>query len=103
MSHWHRLGERCSCGHLTAPARFYWKNEKEVSQEQAEKAYLDYLKENMPERYEKLVRNEIPNNVTRQRTVLPSRPSPRPKGLRRGRPKKYTSQAERQKAYRGRQ
>lgn len=54
----HRLGERCHCGHLTLPARFYWevKNDKvvEVSQEEAEQAYLEHLKEHVPERYEKL-------------------------------------------------
>lgn len=56
--HYHRLGERCRCGHVTLPARFYWemKGEKivEVSQEKAEQAYLEHLKERMPKLYEKL-------------------------------------------------
>lgn len=54
MTHWHRLGERCWCGVLTAPARFYWNGDKELSQEKVEAAYLEWLKEHKPERYKKL-------------------------------------------------
>ena len=101
---WHRLGERCRCGHLTAPAGFYWeaKGDKmvELTQGQAEKAYLEHLKEHMPERYEKLVRYEIP--VTK--SGVPSHEEIGQTGAlvpERGRPRKHKDAAARQKAYRG--
>lgn len=47
MNHWHRLGERCECGHVTTPARFYEYDDKTGkdgrTQAQAERAYLDWL------------------------------------------------------------
>lgn len=58
MTHWHRLGERCSCGHLSVPARFYADG---ATQEQAEAAYLGFLKENMPERWAKLTKSTVPS------------------------------------------
>jgi len=122
--HFHRLGERCSCGHLTAPCRFYWQNGKELNQEKAEAAYLGFLKENMPERWAKLVYDEaytellehekqgesLPEGaivtvdpddegVTKFLTGEPNNVTPVTK---RGRPKKHKDGAARQKAYRGR-
>lgn len=44
---WHRLGERCQCGHVTVPAQFY-------KEKKPEEAYLAFLEENMPELHEKL-------------------------------------------------
>lgn len=67
--HFHRLGERCRCGHLTLPARFYWetKNDKvtEVSQEKAEQSYLEHLREHMPDLWEKL-NNQTPQQLKNQ-------------------------------------
>jgi len=48
------------CGDLTAPARFYWDGEKELSQEKAEAAYLVWLGEHNPERYEGLASKRSP-------------------------------------------
>lgn len=59
MACWHRLGERCECGHLTVPARFY---ADDATHEQAEAAYLGFLKENMPERWAKL-NNQVPQQL----------------------------------------
>lgn len=41
---WHRLGERCECGHVTIPARFYWIGDKEQTHAKAEERYLEFLK-----------------------------------------------------------
>lgn len=73
MACWHRLGERCECGHLSLPARFY---ADDATHEQAEKAYLGFLKENMPERYEKVSRKAIyeePSVEKPHATKVPSR------------------------------
>lgn len=67
MSHWHRSGERCWCGHLTAPARFYWNGDKELPQEKVEAAYLEWLKEHKPERYKKLA---VSRPITRKHKNL---------------------------------
>lgn len=48
---WHRLGERCECGHVTVPARFF---KDDATQEQAEVRYLAHLEVEKPERYERL-------------------------------------------------
>lgn len=64
----HRLGERCECGHLTVPVRFYWKEQKEVTHEKAEAAYLEHLREHMPKLYEKLVESSRP--ITRKHKNL---------------------------------
>lgn len=120
--HLHRLGERCRCGHLTVPARFYADG---ATHEQAEAAYLGHLKEHMPERWAKLVYDEgyaellehekrgelLPEGaivtvdpddegVTKFLTGEPNNVTPVTK---RGRPKKHADQAARQRAYRGRQ
>lgn len=55
---WHRLGERCQCGHLTVPARFY----KDATHKQAEAAYLAFLEEHMPRLHEKL-NNQVPQQL----------------------------------------
>ena len=65
--HWHRLGERCECGHLTAPARFY------KDAEQAEAAYLGFLKEHMPELWRKLATCEEPSEEKPHTTNVPGR------------------------------
>lgn len=70
MTCWHRLGERCECGHLSVPARFY---ADDATQKQAEAAYLGFLKENMPERYEKLAICEEPSEEKPHATKVPSR------------------------------
>ena len=36
---WHRLGERCGCGHVGVPARFYVGG----TQKQAEARYMEFL------------------------------------------------------------
>ena len=40
---WHRLGERCECGHITVPARFYADG---ANQKQAEVRYMEFLEAN---------------------------------------------------------
>ena len=76
MTCWHRLGERCRCGHVTLPCRFYWasKGDKmvELTQEQAEQGYLEHLKENMPKLYEKLATYEEPSEE-KPHTTIPGR------------------------------
>lgn len=74
--HWHRLGERCECGHVTVSARFCRDKtcgislEKvvskadrtksdilgDISHEKAEARYLEFLKDNIPELHERLNR-----------------------------------------------
>ena len=85
--HWHRLFERCWCGYLTVPAKYYDdKGRQANSQEDAEKAFLASLS---PEQ-----RTEIDRTVVRTES---------PTGDKRtGRPKKWASEAERLKAYRER-
>jgi len=39
---WHRLGERCECGRITAPARFYHQEGQELHQDQVEAAYIKW-------------------------------------------------------------
>lgn len=68
MTHWHRLGERCECGHLTVPARFY----ADATQEQAEKAYLAHLEEVNPALWEKLAIHEEPSEE-KPHTTIPGR------------------------------
>jgi len=43
QQHWHRLYERCWCGYLTVPAKYYeYKDGRQTNtQAQAEKAYLE--------------------------------------------------------------
>ena len=53
---WHRLGERCECGHVTVPARFY---ADDATQKQAEARYMAFLEEHMPELHEKLTSRPI--------------------------------------------
>ena len=44
---WHRLGEKCKCGTTTAPARFYWDDDrKAITQAQAEAAYVEWALKN---------------------------------------------------------
>ena len=46
QQHWHRLYERCWCGYLTVPAKYYTYDDKGIqtnTQAQAEKAYLASL------------------------------------------------------------
>lgn len=98
--HWHLLGSRCEhCGFLTLPNRFYIKGHDakgeviQRSQAEAEKAYLEVYgnPENRTETNKRTVRRtEMPF----RKTTKPSRPA--------GRPKKWVSEAERLKAYRGR-
>lgn len=78
--HWHRLYERCWCGFLAVPAKYYTydKGIQTNTQAQAEKAYLASLG-----------RTDIPRTEkANKRTV--------------GRPKKWVSEAERLRAYRER-
>ncbi len=76
--HWHRLYEQCWCGYLTVPAKYYeYKDGVQTNtQKQAETAYLESRTEKD--------RTDI------QRTE------------KRGRPKKWASEAERLRAYRER-
>ena len=83
---WHRLGERCECGHLTVPARFYG----ELTHEKAEEAYLAYLEQANPELWGKLVTKSV------------TKPPVTKLGVTKGRPKKHGSSAEKQAAYRQR-
>ncbi len=48
QQHWHRLYERCWCGYLTVPAKYYTYDEKGQTntQAQAEKAFLASLPAN---------------------------------------------------------
>lgn len=91
--HWHRLGERCWCGHVTVPARFYLDaNAKPtLSQEQAEGAYLSWLETNNPALFAKL----SPVTKPRDETLCDETPVTKV-----GRPKTHGSHAERQAAYR---
>jgi hypothetical protein len=47
---WHRLGERCECGHIGTPARFYGPT-GDYPQDKAQAAYLEWAKAEMPELY----------------------------------------------------
>lgn len=121
---WHRYGERCICGYLSVPSPFYAaegkqgdKDFKERTHEEAEKAYLEWLgSDERPEWVNPPVLREVvtkspdsvtklPNNVTCDETsVTKASPESAKEVPRRktGRPKRYESAAERQKAYRSR-
>lgn len=64
---WHRLGERCECGHITVPARFYWDG-KEIGHDKAEAAYLDWLEAENPALWRKLAK-PFKKPVTETRNV----------------------------------
>ena len=52
QQHWHRLYERCWCGYLTVPARYYTYDEKGIqtnTQAQAESAYLKEMSVIVPQ------------------------------------------------------
>lgn len=57
---WHRLGERCECGFIGTPARFYLADYGGgPTQEEALAAYLKWAKEAMPELYARLAANKV--------------------------------------------
>ena len=92
--HLHRLHERCWCGFLTVPARFYeydGKGRQLNTQEQAEADYAAVLPlEQQPETVTTVTQNK--------RTLVISGQDKRM----RGRPRKWASEAERKRAYRNR-
>ena len=87
---WHQLGSVCDlCGYVSVPARFYWyaggeRLKKERSHGEAVAAFEAWRAEN---RAEIQNRAEIPGGIN----------------ARKGRPKKWGSEAERMRAYRERQ
>lgn len=93
---WHRLGERCECGHVTVPARFYWVGDKEQTHEKAEERYMEFLGQ-FDDVRTGVLKVYPPPTVLRKSVTKPSAVTKVT-----GRPKQYRNAAERQKAYRGR-
>jgi len=102
---WHQLGRRCGCGFLAIPARFYERNVKgeELSQGEAEGNYLAWLgSEEKPAYVNPPVMDEIRTETPNKRTVRTEIPERRTPSKPAGRPKKWASEADRLRAYRGR-
>jgi len=74
---WHRLGERCECGRLTIPTRFYYKETgqkihghaviEDLSHDKAEAAYLELRGERLVlPRAEELEQIEKPHTTNKK-------------------------------------
>lgn len=86
--HYHRMGERCWCGYLSVPSRFYVKSYQEVKlknktrvepvlcgQEEAEAAYLAWLRTG-PEHVNPPVMAELSHPGPAKKDVPPSMSHP---------------------------
>ncbi len=116
--HLHTLGRRCQCGHLTIPVSFHSRDSggNVISDGKGEAEYLrwlgsaakpDYVNPPVMEeikrtkRPEKELTDAIKRTDVPETAVRPSTPGPRGSASpRRGRPKKWGSDAERKRAER---
>lgn len=100
--HFHTIGNRCWCGHLTVPNRFHERDSRgNVIGGKGEGRYLAWLaSDEKPDFVNPPVMAEIKRDIVPEspikRTDVPLNPQ---EPGRRGRPKKWASEAKRKAAY----
>ena len=108
--HFHTIGNRCWCGYLTVPVRFHERDQRgNVIGHKGEERYLAWLaSDEKPDFVNPPIMAEIraEKNKRSERAVKAAPKSSvrevEPLIKRRGRPKKWKSEAERHQAYRER-
>lgn len=108
MMHFHTIGNRCWCGHLTVPVRFHERDSRgNVIGNKGEGRYLAWLASDEkpdfvnPPVMAEINRDETPH-VTKVCDETPNNVTVCDETPKTGRPKKYKSRAEQQAAYRRR-